>query len=107
MTTTATTKEIEALEKRIATLAAEPRALIGSDEGTSSAPDSHRIYEEITGERYATYSFAGSNATRCTVESAEADTHGRIRWFRGEMRRIAGLRAELEAARKQLMQLRR
>lgn len=97
--------EIETLSKRIKEIEAEPRALIGSDEGTHGKPGYHRLYEEIDGNRYATYSFAGSNATRCTIEQAEADTDGRINWFNGEISRMADLRRELRDAKKRLAKL--
>ena len=98
-------KEIAALAKRIAEIKKEPRALIGSDSGTHNKPGIHNVYEEIDGTRYATYSFAGSNATRCTVESAEQDTDGRIREFPGEKQRMAGLRRELARAVNRLAEL--
>jgi hypothetical protein len=86
-------------QERIKEIEATERALIGTDEGTHGKPGYHRIYEEISGERYATYSFAGSNATRCSVESAYADTDGRIRQFCGEIERMAALRTELRSLR--------
>jgi hypothetical protein len=83
------------IQKRIEEIKAEPRALIGTDEGTHGTPTYYRIYEEITGERYAVKSFAGRNGTRWTVEEAEDNTDGRIKMFRGEMARMSALRAEL------------
>lgn len=103
--TLAEKNEVETLSKRIKEIEAEPRALIGTDEGTHGKPGNHRLYEEIGGTRYATYSFAGSNATRCTVEQAEADTDGRIRMFDGEIGRMADLRRELSYAKKRLAKL--
>jgi hypothetical protein len=91
------------IKARIAELEATPRALVGTDEGTHGQPLTLRIYEEITGERYATASFAGSNATRRTEESAQADTKGRIRLFplaTAEIRRHA---AELKQLRLNLL----
>lgn len=105
MTTITTTQEIKDLTKRIKEIEAEPRALIGSDSGTHGKPDQHNIYEEISGERYATYSYANSNATRCTVEQAEADTNGRIRMFTGEIARMAGLRRELAQLKRELAEV--
>lgn len=83
------------MQKRIEQIKAEPRALIGTDEGTHAQPTLYRIYEEITGERYAIKSFAHSNGTRWTVEEAEHNTDGRIKMFRGEMARMSALRTEL------------
>lgn len=83
------------IQKRIEEIKAEPRALIGTDEGTHATPTNYRIYEEITGERYAIKSFARNNGTRWTVEEAEDNTDGRIKMFRGEMARMSALRAEL------------
>src|SRR4051812_25435196 len=68
--------EIEEIKAEIATLEKRERTLIGSDAGTHGKPLTHRIYEEISGERYATASFAGSNATRCTEQSALDNTEG-------------------------------
>ena len=102
MTTTTTTTLTDAqITARIRELMATPRALVGSDTGTHGQPDQHSIYEEIDGARYAVYSFAGANGSRCTVEQAEADTRGRIRWFAGEQDRMAELRAELRALRQE------
>lgn len=86
---------IAEIENRIAVLKGTPRQLIGSDSGTHGQPDCHNIYEEITGERYATYSFANSNASRCSIEQAHQDTHGRIRMFASDIKKIAALRLEL------------
>ncbi len=87
------------ISERIKELEATPRALVGSDSGTHGKPDRHDIYEEITGERYATYSFAGANATRCTEEQAKADTNGRIRIF-------PNATADMRAAQRELRELR-
>ncbi len=102
MSSTMTREEITA---RIADLEATPRALVGSDEGTHGKPLNHRIYEEITGERYATASFAGSNATRCTEESAHEDTEGRIRNFPNATADIRALARELAELKKQLRKM--
>jgi hypothetical protein len=83
------------IEERIKEIKSTPRSLIGSDSGTGSPNDQHDIYEEISGERYAVYSFAGSNGSRCSVEDAERDTQGRIRWFPIAQREMRELRAEL------------
>lgn len=92
----------EQIKKRIKEIEATPRVLVGSDEGTHGKPDAHRIYEEITGERYATYSFAGSNASRCTEERAKADTNGRIIYYPIATAEILELRAELNRLRKMI-----
>lgn len=96
----------QAIEKRIKELEAEPRALVGSDEGTHSKPLNHRLYEEITGERYAVASFSGSNGTRCTEQSAYEDTEGRVIVFHKETSRIRGLQLELIQLRKKLANVR-
>lgn len=90
------------IETRIAELEATPRALVGSDEGTHGQPLNHRLYEEITGERYATASFAGSNATRCTEESAYADTKGRVQIFPNATHDMREAQRELKELRKAL-----
>jgi hypothetical protein len=94
-----TTKEIE---REIAALLATPRALIASDEGTHGTPQNQRIYLEITGETYGVAQFAGSNWSRCSVESVYADTNGRVREFpaaKAEMAaKIARLRKLRESA---------
>lgn len=81
-------------QKRIDEIKSEPRALIGTDEGTHVKPTTYRLYEEISGERYAVKSFGGATISRCTVADAD-ETDGRIRMFPGEMTRMATLRAEL------------
>ena len=93
---------VQELEARIKEIEKTERALIGSDGGTHGKPDKHNIYEEINGTRYATYSFANANATRCTVEQAEADTNGRIIWFNKEIQNMAVLRKELSKLRDEL-----
>ncbi len=105
MTTVNKTYELNKINARIKEITAEPRALIGSDSGTHGKPDKHNLYEEISGERYATYSFANNNATRCTIEQAEADTNGRIRMFSGEIARMAGLRRELAKLKRELAEV--
>ena len=102
MTATTSRKEIE---KRIKEIEATPRAMIGSDQGTGSPNDKHDIYEEISGERYAVYSFAGANGTRCSVEDAERDTQGRIRMFPNAQAEMRELRAELKRLREQLRKM--
>jgi len=97
-----TTKTAEQIKTRIAELEATERALVGCDEGTHGKPLNHRIYEEITGERYAVASFAGNNGTRCTVEEAEANTEGRIRIFPNATAEIRAKQRELADLRKQL-----
>jgi len=101
-TATMTKTQIEA---RIKDLEATPRALVGCDEGTHGTPLNHRIYEEITGERYATAQFAGSNWTRCTEESAQADTNGRIRVFVESLKGMRAAQRELRELRKQVRSL--
>lgn len=71
-------------------------ALVGSDEGTHGKPGYYRVYETVTGKRYATYSFAGANATRCTEEQAKADTDGRIVKFPKAQAGIREAQAELK-----------
>lgn len=93
------------IEKRIKEIETTPRAMIGSDQGTGSKNDKHDIYEEINGERYAVYSFAGSNGTRCTVEDAERDTQGRIRMFPNAQAEMRKLRAELKRLRETLRKM--
>lgn len=105
MTTANKTYELNKINARIKEITAEPRALIGSDGGTHGKPDCHNLYEEISGERYATYSFANSNASRCTIEQAEADTNGRIRMFTGEINRMASLRRELAQLKRELAEV--
>ena len=99
---TKTTKNAAEILKQIKELEATPRALVGADEGTHGKPLNHRIYEEITGERYATASFAGSNASRCTEESAQADTEGRIRYFPNATKEIRAAQAELKRLKTEL-----
>lgn len=77
-------------------------ALIGTDEGTHGKPGTYRIYAAVTGGEYATYSFAGANASRCTVAEAEEGTAGRIRWFAASRKEVAAKRKELESLRKEL-----
>jgi hypothetical protein len=88
------------IANEIAELEATPRVMIGTDQGTGSPNDSHDLYETITGERYAIYSFAGANGTRCTIERAIADTQGYIRWFPESQKTI-------RAKQKRLKELRR
>ena len=90
------------ITERIAEIKSESRALIGTDEGTHSKPTMFRIYEEITGERYAVKSFSNNNGTRWTVEEAEDNTEGRIKMFRGEMARMSALRSELRRLEEEL-----
>lgn len=90
------------IEKRIKQLEAEPRALVGSDEGTHGTPGNHRLYEEITGERYAVYSFGGANGGRCSEQSMHDDTEGRVIIFPNETKRIRALQTELKGLRRQL-----
>lgn len=99
---TATQIDVAKITKRIKEIEAEPRALVGSDEGTHGTPENHRVYEEITGERYAVYSFGGASGSRCTEQSAIDDTKGTIRSFPNETARIRSLQAELARLRKQL-----
>lgn len=90
------------IQDRINEIKNESRALIGTDEGTHNKPTLWRIYEEISGERYAVKSFAGNNGTRWSVEEAEDLTDGRMRMFRGEMARMSSLRKELRTLEEQL-----
>lgn len=96
----------QAIEKRIKELEAEPRALVGSDQGTHGTPLNHSIYEEITGERYAVKSFSGASGSRCTEAEAQAATEGRLRTFPNETARIRGLQLELIQLRKKLANVR-
>lgn len=86
------------IQKRIAELESTPRALVASDSATHGKPDLYNVYEEITGERYATYSFAGSNASRCPEEDA-SETPGRLR-------RFPKTTAAMRAAQRELRELR-
>lgn len=97
-----TAAEIKAIEERIAELEATPRALVGSDSGTGSPNDEHNIYETITGERYATHSFANANATRCTEDQAKEDTQGYLRYFPNAIAEIRAKARELKALREKL-----
>ncbi len=90
------------IEDRIKEIEATERALIGSDEGTHGKPGNYRLYEEITGERYAVYSFAGANGSRCTIQEATDETEGRINWFASSQVEIDGLQKELEGLRTKL-----
>lgn len=92
---------------KIRDLESTPPVMIGTDTGTHGKPGYHYIYETITGEKYAMYSFAGSNKTRCTVEQAEQDTDGRIRVLTGNQDRIRAAQADLKAARKLLAKMER
>lgn len=94
--------DVTKIEKRIKEIEAEPRALVGSDQGTHSTPLNHSVYEEITGERYAVASFGGANGSRCTEAEAKAETNGRLRDFPGETARIRGLQRELAKLRESL-----
>lgn len=97
-----TTAEVAKITARITAIEATSRALIGSDEGTHGKPGTFRLYEEISGERYAVYSFAGSNGSRCSIEEATEETDGRINWFPNSQAEIRGLQKELSGLRKQL-----
>lgn len=99
MTATMSHTEIQA---RIVALESTERALIGSDEGTHGESGTYRMYEEITGDRYAVYSFAGRNGTRCTIGEAVESTVGRMNWFSNSQSDIRAAQAELKALRKQL-----
>lgn len=100
--TEATKMTIAQIKARIAELEATPRSLVGSDEGTHGTPLNHRLYEEITGERYAVESFAGSNGTRITEEEARENTNGDIKYFSNETQHIRGLASELRQLKKLL-----
>ncbi len=93
---------MKTIEERIAELEATPRALVGSDEGTHSEPLNHRLYEEITGERYAVASFANSNGSRINVDEAHDDTKGSIRYFPVATAEIREKANELRELRKQV-----
>lgn len=97
---TTTKMTVAEMQARIAVLEKTDRVLVGTDEGTHRMPLTHRIYEDITGHRYATAKFGGSNATRCTERSAVEDTEGRIIYFSNATAGIRELRAELIALRK-------
>lgn len=101
-TTELTTAEVAKIEARVKELESTDRALIGSDEGTHGKPGNFRLYEEITGERYAVYSFAGANGSRCTIQEATDETEGRINWFKNSQAEIDGLQKELDTLRTQL-----
>lgn len=90
------------IEKRIAQIEATPRALIGSDSGTHAGPQRYDLYEEISGERYAVYTFGGNNGDLRTIEEAMAETKGRIRQFETAKEDIRELRVELKNLRKEL-----
>lgn len=81
---------------RIQELQNEPRALIGTDEGTHDTPVHFRLYTEITGAPYAVKSCGYSNGTRTTVKEALTQTNGHIRLFPLEIARISALRSELQ-----------
>jgi hypothetical protein len=103
--TQAEEREIATLTNRIKEIEATERRGIGTDQGTHSDPTHYDIWEEISGERYATVQHANANATRCTVEEAEADTHGRIRMSKDAQAEMKELRVELAAAKKALAKL--
>lgn len=103
--TQAEEREIATLTARIREIEATERRGIGTDQGTHSNPVHYDIWEEIGGERYATRQHAQSNATRCTVAEAEAETHGRIRMSNDAQAEMKELRDELAAAKKQLSKL--
>jgi hypothetical protein len=92
------------LKKRIADLEATPREMVGTDEGTHQKAALHYVYEEITGERYATRSFAGANAVRLDggEEEAAERTDGHIRVLSANQSSIRAARAELQRLREQL-----
>lgn len=91
-----------AIASRIVELEATPRALVMTDEGTHSKPATHHVWEEITGERYATRQFGGANATRLeSVQEAMDLTHGRMRDLNDNQASIAHARAELKALREE------
>ena len=89
------------IEKRIAELEATPRALVGSDQGTHGMPLQQSVWEEITGERYGTASFAGSNATRCSEQSVYDDTEGRVITFPNQQAEMREKQRELKELRRQ------
>jgi len=92
----------QAILERIKELTETEPALVGADEGTHSHPDAHRIYETVLGERFATYSFGGSIATKCSESEARKDTHGRIIDFPNETARIRALADELRTLKRKL-----
>ncbi len=90
------------IEKRISELKATERALVGSDEGTHGKPSRIRVYEEISGERYAVYSFANGNGSRISEEEANEETEGRMRVFPNETAKIREKQTELKKLEKML-----
>jgi hypothetical protein len=97
-----TTTEIE---RRIAEIESTERALVGSDEGTHGKPQTYRVYEEITGERYAVRSFAGANGSRCSELEAREDTEGRLIHFPESQRGMREKQAELKRLWKELREV--
>lgn len=98
-------KVIAGIYARIREIESTDRKLIGSDEGTHAQPRTYRLYEEISGEKYATTSFGGNNATRCTIEEAiEAidKSQGRLIWFGSTQQELRDLRKELTALKEEL-----
>lgn len=98
---------VEQLRKRAAELEATPRTLVASDEGTHNKPRTYRVWQEITGEVYATTSFGNANATRCTYEEAEEGTAGRINHFQEASTELRHQIRELEAIRRRLAKLKK
>lgn len=99
-TKTMTKSETVAARERIAEIEAMDAECVGTDAGTHVRPAIHCVYETITGERYATRSFAGADATRCTEAEAGARTDGRIRVLAGNQDRIRAMRSELAELRR-------
>ena len=95
----------EQIKARIAELVAMPAECIQTDSGTHSKPAIHRVYEAITGETYATRSFAGANETTIPVADVAARTDGRVRDLVDNWERIRAAQAELKGLRKQLAKM--
>lgn len=96
---TMTQTEIATAAARIKELEATDRALVGSDEGTHGKPGKFNLYEEITGERYAVYSFGNANGSRCPVQEALDETEGYMRFFGRAEREMRAKQSELRGLR--------
>lgn len=89
------------IENRINELK-QTRALVGSDEGTSSSPRTFRIFENFDGRRYALKSFAGSNGVEMTEQEAAEMTEGRIIYGDSDLKVLRENRAEVKKLQKLL-----
>lgn len=77
-------------------LLGEKRVLLATDEGTHSMSRCYDVWGTVAGERYATTSLAGANATRCTEEEARVGTAGRMQVFEAAAERLDELRENLK-----------